>query len=126
VTHPDPARNGHGTAVVEFSNDLMRKVAYSLLPYAARRPVHEAVARYREDAAGDLLVHMSSSDTHIFHSGGGGGGGGSMHTLAQLDPELLSTLAYHWGRAGHNRRALRYIELAGERAMVGGKTGTYL
>ena len=37
---------------VEFANDLMQKVAYSLLPYAARQPVHTAVAKFHEASTG--------------------------------------------------------------------------
>lgn len=103
MPHPDSERCND---TVEFANELMQKVAYSLLPYAARRPIHEAVARYREHDAG---VSMTSWDSVISN-----GGSNSGDDLA----ELLSTLAYHWGRSGHHQRALWYLGMAGERAMV--------
>jgi hypothetical protein len=90
VTHPDPERDG----TVEFANDLMQKVAYSLLPYAARRPIHEAVAQYRERAVGVSVNHMDSWSLNISKHGdldGVAGGvrissGGAVQVMNAVDP----------------------------------------
>ena len=80
---PEPATDG----AYEFRHKVTQEVAYNLMPTAQSRQLHEAVARWHEDAyAADL------SPYHAF-------------------------LAYHWSRAGIADRAVDHLELAGEQAL---------
>lgn len=69
-----------------FKHMLIREVAYSILPKAARRERHAEVARFLEEAAGDRLA------------------------------EAASLLAHHWREAGDDEQTLRFLVMAAEHA----------
>ncbi len=70
-----------------FRHAVTRDVAYDLLPYAQRRPLHQAAAQWFEGGADDSGAASPA------------------------------TLALHWGEAGRKDRALMYLERAGEEAI---------
>jgi tetratricopeptide (TPR) repeat protein len=78
-----------GDAEYSFKHMLIREVAYSTVPRAARRKTHAAVARYIEQTID-----------------------GSTETLAPL-------LAHHWREAEEGSRAIPYLLLAAESAFRG-------
>jgi class 3 adenylate cyclase len=52
----------HGAAEFRFKHALIREVAYGMLPHAARRELHAAIAKYLEDTGGSaagaaILAH---------------------------------------------------------------------
>ncbi len=73
-----------------FKHVVTQEVAYSLLLYAQRRQLHQAVAEWYERSQGD--------------------GPSALYPL----------LAYHWGRAEEPIKTLAYLELAGEQALRAG------
>jgi class 3 adenylate cyclase/tetratricopeptide (TPR) repeat protein len=73
-----------------FKHVVTQEVAYSLLLYAQRRQLHQAVAEWYERDQGDGLS------------------------------ALYPLLAYHWGRAEEPSKTLAYLELAGEQALRAG------
>ena len=76
-----------------FKHMLIREVAYSTVPRAARRERHAAVARYVEE------------------------------TLAGASETLSNILAYHWREAGEPARAIPYLLAAAETARRGWAKG---
>ncbi|MEA2461418.1 MAG: hypothetical protein QOH90_1595, partial [Actinomycetota bacterium] len=78
-----------GDAEFSFKHMLIREVAYSTVPRAARRKTHAAVARYIE-----VTIE------------------GASETLASL-------LAHHWREADEASRAIPYLLLAAESAFRG-------
>jgi class 3 adenylate cyclase/tetratricopeptide (TPR) repeat protein len=76
-----------------FKHMLIREVAYSIVPRAARRERHAAVARYVEE------------------------------TLAGASETLSNILAYHWREAGEPARAIPYLLAAAETARRGWAKG---
>ena len=98
---------------MRFADELTRKVTYSSLTDAARRPLHGAVAAAREVALGVGSGPVRGGIGTIR----GGCRGGSR----TLDPEDACELAYHWNRAGRVDRADEYldVETQEEAAAVG-------
>jgi tetratricopeptide (TPR) repeat protein len=78
-----------GDAEFTFKHMLIREVAYSTVPRAARRKAHAAAARYVEETIG------GSSDA------------------------LASVLAHHWREAGEGARAVPYLLALAEAAFRG-------
>jgi class 3 adenylate cyclase len=78
-----------GDAEFTFKHMLIREVAYTTVPRAARRKAHAAVARYVEESIE-----------------------GSTGTLAPL-------LAHHWKEAGEGARAIPYLLTSAEAAFRG-------
>jgi tetratricopeptide (TPR) repeat protein len=76
-----------------FKHMLIREVAYSTVPRAARRESHAAVARYVEE------------------------------TIAGASETLSNILAYHWREAGEPARAIPYLLGAAETARRGWAKG---
>jgi tetratricopeptide (TPR) repeat protein len=76
-----------------FKHMLIREVAYSTLPRAARRERHAAVARFIQDSAGERIG------------------------------EAAAVLAHHWREAGDTQRALDNLLLAAEQASRGWAKG---
>lgn len=70
-----------------FTHTITQEVAYSLLPFALRRQLHEAVAKWYERQYPDDLT------------------------------TFYPLLAHHWSRAEVAERALFYLEKAGEQAL---------
>lgn len=97
------AIGGGVSTMVRFADELTRKVTYSSLTDAARRPLHGAVAAAREVALG-----VGSGPVGGIGTIRGGARGGSRRTL---DPEDASELAYHWNRAGRVDRADEYLDV---------------
>ena len=96
---------GGGCATVRFADELTRKVTYSSLTDAARRPLHGAVAAAREVALGVGPGPVGGIGTIR-----GGRRGGSR----TLDPEDACELVYHWNRAGRVDRADEYLDVETE------------
>jgi predicted ATPase len=71
----------------EFKHAIIQEVAYSLLPYAQRSPLHAAAARFYERRHASDLVRF------------------------------YPLLATHWGRAGVKERTRFYCEKAGHDAL---------
>ena len=95
-----PAFGGGGGGVA-FTSDVVQSVVYGLLPYAARQPVHVAIARRLEAAhggAGDDDRNGRSMDV----------------TIPTVPLDAASSLAYHWTRGGRSGRAIEYLARAGE------------
>ena len=105
----DPERVG----TLEFKSDMLRKMAYGMLPHAARRPAHETVARSLEQSRFFVSARHGFEATRsaFFY-------GISSVSDADLSHEFCSSLAYHWARAGNDERALGYLGMAGECAML--------
>jgi class 3 adenylate cyclase/tetratricopeptide (TPR) repeat protein len=82
----DPWSQVQGDLEFAFNHILIRDVAYSTLPRAARRERHAAVARYIEAAA------------------------------ARQPRELAWLLAHHWREANQPARAIDYLLIAAELA----------
>jgi class 3 adenylate cyclase len=70
-----------------FKHSITQEVAYGMLPYAQRRPLHAAAAAWYERT-----------------------GPADADRLAPL-------LAHHWHQAQEPARAIRYLEVAGEQAL---------
>ena len=87
------------TTSVEFADELMRKVAYSTLTDAARRPLHQAVATAREK---QLFGVAMKSNSRGFDSS----------APCVVGPEDACELAYHWNRAGRVSRGDDYLAMA--------------
>lgn len=100
-----PEGAGRGCAIVRFADELTRKVTYSSLTDAARRPLHGAVAAAREVALGVGPGPVGGIGTIR-----GGRRGGSR----TLDPEDACELVYHWNRAGRVDRADEYLDVETE------------
>ena len=79
IVRRDPSSQLAGDVQFTFRHILIREVAYSILPRAARRDRHAAVARSIEDVLG------ASADT------------------------LSSILAYHWSESDEPARAVHYL-----------------
>ena len=88
------------TTSVEFADELMRKVAYSTLSDAARRPLHQAVATAREKQLFGGVVMKSNSR------------GFDSSVPCAVGPEDACELAYHWNRAGRVSRGDDYLAMA--------------
>ena len=82
----DPSSRLAGDAQFTFKHMLIRDVAYSTVPRAARRDRHAAVARHVEDR------------------------------LAGATETLSTILAHHWREAGEPARAVPYLVAAAEAA----------
>jgi class 3 adenylate cyclase/tetratricopeptide (TPR) repeat protein len=85
----DPVSQLSGDAQYTFKHMLIREVAYSTVPRAARRDRHAAVARHVEENFG-----------------------GATETLSAI-------LAYHWREAGEPARAIPYLLAAADAARRG-------
>jgi predicted ATPase len=85
-----PASQFHGDREYTFKHDLIRDVAYEMLPRAERRRLHGRAADWLEAAAGE-----------------------------QVDA-YLDQLAHHASQAGQLERALDYLRRAAERAAPAG------
>jgi tetratricopeptide (TPR) repeat protein len=72
-----------------FKHVITRDVAYDLMLGAQRRALHRAIAEWYEQRHEARL------------------------------PRFYPLLAYHWTRSGVTARAIRYLSLAGEQALVG-------
>jgi len=79
---------GSGPPLYEFKHAITQEVAYSMLPFAQRGPLHERAARHIEQEC-----------------------------AAAVSPPY-ALLASHWSRAGIAERAVHYSELAGDDAMA--------
>jgi len=66
-----PRSRIEGDRELSFKHALIRDVAYSMLPLAARRERHAAVARFIEAAAGDSAAYASPLAHHWRHAGEG-------------------------------------------------------
>jgi predicted ATPase len=95
LVHGDPG----DTTRVEFADELMRKVAYSTLTDAARRPLHQAVATAREKQLFGVAMESNSR-------------GFDPSTPCAVGPEDACELAYHWNRAGRVSRGDDYLAMA--------------
>ncbi len=73
-----------------FRHVIVQQVAYDLLLFEQRRPLHHAVAEWYEKTYAD--------------------------NLAQHYPFL----AHHWQRAGEHGKAIQYLEMAGDQALGSG------
>ncbi len=82
----DPSSQLSGDVQYTFKHMLIREVAYTTVPRAARRELHAAVARHVEEAIG-----------------------GAGETLPSI-------LAYHWREAGEPARAIPYLLAAADAA----------
>ena len=96
LVHGDPG----DTTRVEFADELMRKVAYSTLTDAARRPLHQAVATAREEQLFGGVAMKSNSR------------GFDSSAPCDVGPEDACELAYHWNRAGRVSRGDDYLAMA--------------
>ena len=94
---------------MRFADELTRKVTYSSLTDAARRPLHGAVAAAREVALGVGSGPVGGIGTIR---------GGCRVGSRTLDPEDASELAYHWNRAGRVDRADEYLDVETEEEEV--------
>lgn len=63
-----PQSRIEGDQELSFKHGLIREVAYSTLPMAARRPRHAAVARFIEEASGDRSAYATSLAHHWRHA----------------------------------------------------------
>jgi class 3 adenylate cyclase/tetratricopeptide (TPR) repeat protein len=86
IVRRDPSSQLAGDVQFTFRHILIREVAYSILPRAARSGRHAAVARSIEDVLG------ASADT------------------------LSSILAYHWSESNEPARAVHYLLVVADRA----------
>jgi class 3 adenylate cyclase len=93
VIRRDPSSQLSDDHQFVFKHMLIREVAYSTVPRAARRERNAAVARYVED------------------------------TLAGASEALSNILAYHWREAGEPVRAIPYLLAAAETARRGWAKG---
>lgn len=82
----DPSSQLSGDPQFTFKHMLIREVAYSTVPRAARRERHAAVARHVEE------------------------------TVAGATETLSAILAYHWREAGEPARAIPYLLAAADAA----------
>jgi class 3 adenylate cyclase/tetratricopeptide (TPR) repeat protein len=89
----DPTSQLSGDPQFTFKHMLIREVAYSIIPRAARRERHAAVARHVEETID-----------------------GGTETLSAI-------LAYHWREAGEPTRAIPYLLAAAESARRGWAKG---
>src|SRR5215203_217255 len=89
----EPTSQIQGDREYTFKHMLIREVAYSTLPRAARRDRHAAVARFITDAAGERVA------------------------------EAASLLAHHWREAGEDDRARESLIMAAEHAAQGWAKG---
>src|SRR5439155_16644355 len=81
----EPTSQVAGDAEFTFKHILIRDVAYGILPRAARRQRHAAIARYIEESAGE----------HV--------------------PDLAWLLAHHWREAGQPQQPIEYLLAAADR-----------
>ena len=81
-------RSDRQPGILEFRQHVVQEVAYSLLSYDARQKIHMAVAAWY------MLTYY--------------------HDLSPV----YSILAYHWGRASEPEKAVTFLELAGEQALL--------
>jgi class 3 adenylate cyclase len=84
-----------GDQELAFKHGLIREVAYSTLPLAARRERHAAVARFIERAAGDRSAYATILAHHCRHAGEG-----------QAAADYLLTAADQAGRGWAQREAV--------------------
>ena len=89
----DPSTQLSADPQFTFKHMLIREVAYSIVPRAARRERHAAVARHVEE------------------------------TIAGATETLSAILAYHWREAGEPARAIPYLLAAAESARRGWAKG---
>lgn len=89
----DPSSQLSGDPQFTFKHMLIREVAYSIVPRAARRERHAAVARHVEE------------------------------TVAGATETLSAILAYHWREAGEPARAIPYLLAAADAARRGWAKG---
>jgi class 3 adenylate cyclase/tetratricopeptide (TPR) repeat protein len=89
----DPTSQIQGDREYIFKHMLIREVAYTTLPRAARRDRHAAVARFITNAAGERLA------------------------------EAAALLAHHWREAGEEDRARESLIMAAEHAAHGWAKG---
>jgi class 3 adenylate cyclase/tetratricopeptide (TPR) repeat protein len=89
----DPSSQLAGDSQFTFKHMLIREVAYSIVPRAARRERHAAAARYVEE------------------------------TVAGATETLSAILAYHWREAAEPARAIPYLLAAAETARRGWAKG---
>jgi predicted ATPase len=82
----DPSSELSGDVQYTFKHMLIREVAYTTVPRAARRDLHAAVARHVEE------------------------------TIGGAGETLPSILAYHWREAGEPSRAIPYLLAAADAA----------
>ena len=85
----EPTSQIQGDREYTFKHMLIREVAYTTLPRAARRDRHAAVARFITNAAGERVA------------------------------EVASLLAHHWREAGEDDRARESLIMAAEHAAHG-------
>ena len=91
--HREPTSQIEGDHEYTFKHMLIREVAYTTLPRAARRDRHAAVARFITNAAGERVA------------------------------EAASLLAHHWREAGEDDRARESLIMAAEHAAQGWAKG---
>ncbi len=77
----------NGTTAYQFKHLVTQEVTYSLLPFAQRQKLHQAVAEWYEKSS------------------------------PEVSPALYPLLAHHWGRAEDKKRTLHYLEAAGLEAL---------
>ena len=106
-------RRGDGGESLAFADEALRRVAYGMLPDAARRPAHAAAAVALASRIGVDVVERDDDPTSR---------SGSV-ARCSCSPRALSALARHWMRAGEDARALRCLDLAGTRAAAAGESG---
>ena len=109
-------RRGDGGESLAFADEALRRVAYGMLPDAARRPAHAAAAAALASRIGVGVDDRDDDDRGDDRTRSG--------SLARsCSPRALSALARHWMRAGEDARALRCLDLAGTRAAAAGESG---
>lgn len=91
--HREPTSQIQGDREYTFKHMLIREVAYTTLPRAARRERHAVVARFITNAAGERVA------------------------------ESASLLAHHWREAGEDDRARESLIMAAEHAAHGWAKG---
>lgn len=83
-----PLNSEHPDLTYLFKHVITQEVAYNLMTFSQRQAFHQAVANWYERTFAD-----------------------------DLSP-YYGVLAYHWGNAKNQRKALEYLEKAGEQAML--------
>jgi adenylate cyclase len=82
------SREAGGMAAYDFRHSISREATYNLLSFAQRRILHSAIATFIEG-----------------------------NHAAKLQP-FNARLARHWEQGGHAARALHYLELAAQQALL--------
>jgi hypothetical protein len=101
----------------DFSQQLTQEVAYQLNTFEERKSVHQAVALVLEESwkkRGKKMLHSAVAKILAPKKGGAAG----KPEKAEDSNKEANVLAYHWCMAGNVQKQVKYLEVAGAKAMA--------